>query len=146
MDTPDCTEFIILLFCKFGSAKFNLANFLFNSVNFILTIFFWFFKHLCWQNQAYWHVQFPKFAIEVFFLWNFANHLKVRDFANLCIHSNSLLLHPSLILRSSFYGKQASAFRILFAKRPQGLCKICCGNLSAVAADIRKSFGFEKSK
>ena len=49
-------------------------------------------------------------------------------------------------MQSSFCDKQASAFRILFAKRPQGLCKICCGNLPAVAADIRRSFGFEKSK
>ena len=40
MDAPDCTEFINLLFCKFGSAKFNLAKFLFNSANFILSIFF----------------------------------------------------------------------------------------------------------
>jgi len=71
---------------------------------------------------------------------------KVRDFANLCIHSNSLLLHPSLYFAVVFLWKTSKRFSHIFAKRPQGLCKICCGNLPAVAADISKSFGFEKSK
>jgi len=91
-------------------------------------------------------VQFPKFAIEVFPLWNFANHLKKKSeiLQTSAFIQTLCFCIPLFILQSSFYDKQASAFRILFAKRPQGLCKICCGNLPAVAADIRKSFGFRK--
>ena len=114
MDAPDCTEFIIycsaIWLCKFSLASFSLI------LRILFCQFSFSFKHLCSQNQACWHVQFPKFAIEVFFLWNFANQLKVRDFANLCIHSNFLLLHPSLNLQSSFLWLTSNCFSHIICK------------------------------
>ena len=143
MDTPDCTEFIIycsaIWLCKFSLASFSLI------LRILFCQFSFSFQHLCSQNQACWHVQFPKFAIEVFFLWNFANHFQKSEILQTSAFIQTLCFCiPLFMLQSSFYGKQASASRILFAKRPQGLCKICCGNLLAVAADVRKSFGFRK--
>jgi len=144
MDTPDCTEFIIycsaIWLCKFSLASFSLI------LRILFCQFSFSFQHLCSQNQACWHVQFPKFAIEVFFLWNFANHLKVRDFANSAFIQTLCFCIPLLFYSRLFViNKQA-----LFAYYSQSGHKDCAKYVAEICQQLLQISAshlvFEKSK
>ena len=145
MDTPDCTEFIIycsaIWLCKFSLASFSLI------LRILFCQFSFSFQHLCSQNQACWHVQFPKFAIEVFFLWNFANQIKSQRFCK-PLHSFKLFAFASLSLfcsRLFMVNKQA-----LFAYYSQSGHKDCAKYVAEICQQLLQVSAshlvFEKSK
>jgi len=131
MDAPDCTEFIIycsaIWLCKFSLASFSLI------LRILFCQFSFSFQHLCSQNQACWHVQFPKFAIGVFFLWNFANHFQKSEILQTSAFIQTLCFCIPLLIcgRLFMVNKQA-----LFAYHLQSGHKDCAKYVAEICQQL----------